>query len=115
MARVQKGPRSGHDPRMQGIKEGYSGIGPNNTALEVDVFSTNWQSPLDVRNPKDIGPDPMGLEGATEPMTMGQPENPLQINGPEFDSGRTLEKNRNDTGYGRGPERMERVAKRGKS
>jgi hypothetical protein len=72
--------QSGENVEGYGAKKGRSGLDPRfNTEIKDDTFSPDWNSPLNMANPKDplIDPD----EGADIQMMskMGMPPNPLGI------------------------------------
>jgi hypothetical protein len=77
-------PHKGTDAGITGVKRGVVGLDTTNTKIENDVFSRNWNSPLNSNNRPDPMVDVPEGPSALRPGLMGLPGNPLGIGGPDF-------------------------------
>lgn len=82
----------GMDPGITGRKRGKPGIDPAyNTHIEDDVFSSDWNTSLNMYTPKDPMINPR-LGGVLQPEKLGLPGNPLGIGGIDLE-GKAAKKN----------------------
>jgi len=82
----------GRMPASKGVKRGHEdGVSPHNSRIENDVYSKDWNTPLNAANPGMPGPSPRQggvLQVDSDLLGAGAVPNPLGIPNIEPNLGR---------------------------